>query len=106
MTSLAQPAQSAAPVDELRHVHLGMLDAVLRGGGVPSVARLAARELGGTVVVALPALDVTVCAPDTDDRRIGAVRRHIADRRAPTPLELAAEAPVRRADEPLGAVVL
>jgi hypothetical protein len=32
----------AEPLDHLRHVHLGMLDAVLDGGGVPSVARLAA----------------------------------------------------------------
>jgi hypothetical protein len=83
-----------------------MLDAVLDGGGVPAVARLAARELGGTVVVALPALDVTVCAPDASDRRATAVRAHVEDEGAPTPLELAAKAPVRRGEEPLGAVVL
>ena len=100
MSALAQP------IDDLRHVHLGMLDAVLDGGGVPSVARLAAHELGGTVVVALPALELTVCAPDARDRRLGAVRRHVEDRSAPTPLELAAEAPVRRGEERLGAVVL
>jgi hypothetical protein len=94
------------PVDHLRHVHLGLLDAVLDGGGVTAVARLAARELDGTVVVALPALDLAVCAPDAADRRMTAVRRHVEDRSAPTPLELAAEAPVRRGEEPLGAVVL
>jgi hypothetical protein len=93
-------------VAELRQVHLGMLDAVLAGGGVTSVARLAAGVLDGTVVVTLPALDLTVCAPDGADRRVTAVRRHVEDRSAPTPLELAAEAPVRRGDEPLGAVVL
>ena len=74
--------------------------------GLASVARLAAGALDGTVVVALPALDLTVCAPDADDRRVAAVRRHVADRSAPTPLDLAAEAPVRRDGEALGAVVL
>ena len=100
------PVRRSAPVAELRQVHLGMLDAVLDGGGIVSVARLAARALDGTVVVALPALDLTVCAPDHADRRMTAVRRHVEDRSAPTPLELAAEAPVRRGDEELGAVVL
>jgi len=76
------------------------------GGGVASVARLAAGALDGTVVVALPALDLTVCAPDGDDRRLTAVRRHVEDRSAPTPIDLAAEAPVWRDGEPLGAVVL
>ena len=104
MPTLAQPL--TPPVDQLRDVHLGMLDAVLDGGGVPAVARLAARELGGTVVVALPALDVTVCAPDAADRRAAAVRQHVEDEGAPTPLELTAKAPVRRGEEPLGAVVL
>jgi hypothetical protein len=103
---VAVPIPRSAPVAELRQVHLGMLDAVLEGGGVGSVARLAAQALDGTIVVALPALDLTVCAPDHDDRRLTAVRRHIEDRSAPTPLDLAAEAPVRRGDEPLGAVVL
>ncbi len=74
--------------------------------GIASVARLAAGALDGTVVVALPALDLTVCAPDAGDRRVTAVRRHVADRSAPTPLDLAAEAPVRRDGEALGAVVL
>jgi len=103
---IAVPVRGPAPVAELRQVHLGMLDAVLDGGGVASVARIAARALDGTVVVALPALDLTVCAPEGGDRRLTAVRRHVEDRTAPTPLDLAAEAPVRRGDEPLGAVVL
>jgi PucR C-terminal helix-turn-helix domain/GGDEF-like domain len=103
---IASPSPRPEPVSELRQVHLGMLDAVLAGGGVASVARLAAGALDGTVVVTLPALDLTVCAPDGDRRRVTAVRRHVEDRSAPTPLELAAEAPVRRGEEPLGAVVL
>jgi PucR family transcriptional regulator, purine catabolism regulatory protein len=103
---IAAPAYRPTPVAQLRQVHLGMLDAVLSGGGVASVARLAADALDGTVVVTLPALDLTVCSPDGDDRRVTAVRRHVEDRSAPIPLELAAEAPVLRGDEPLGVVVL
>jgi hypothetical protein len=103
---IAVPIRRSAPVADLRQVHLGMVDAVLAGGGVASVARLAADALGGTVVVALPPLDLTACAPDGEDRRLADVRRHVEDRSAPTPLDLAAEAPVRRGDEPLGAVVL
>ena len=112
MSSLARsaeipvPVRRSAPVADLRQVHLGMLDAVLDGGGVASVVRIAARALDGTVVVALPALDLTVSAPDGDDRRLTAVRRHVADRSSPTPLDLAAEAPVGRGEEPLGAIVL
>jgi hypothetical protein len=101
---IAHPSQSLAM--QLREVHLGMLDAVLAGGGIASVARLAAGALDGSVVVALPGLGLTVGAPDADDRRIGAVRRHVEYRSAPTPLDLAAEAPVVRGDEQLGAVVL
>jgi PucR C-terminal helix-turn-helix domain/GGDEF-like domain len=98
--------ESPPPMIQLREVHLGMLDAVLAGGGVEAVARLAAGALDGAVVVALPGLDLTVCAPDADDRRVGAVRRHVENRSAPTPLDLAAEAPVVRGEERLGAVVL
>src|SRR5215208_857259 len=83
-----------------------MLDAVLAGGGIGPVARLAAQALGGAVVVALPALGLTVSAPDASDRRAGAVARHVEDPNAPTPLELAATAPVRDGERPLGAVVL
>src|SRR5215207_8595027 len=76
------------------------------GGDIASVARLTAGALDATVVVALPALDLTVCAPDPDDRRLPAVRRHVEDRSSPTPIELAAEAPIRRDGEQIGAVVL
>ncbi len=86
-------------------IQLDMVDAVLEGGGVASVAALASEALGGTVVVALPALDLAVAAP-ADDGRAAAVARLVADRGAPTPFDLAAEAPVRRGAEVLGAVVL
>src|SRR5829696_220567 len=100
------PQLADDPVTRLRDVHLGMLDAVLAGGGIGPVARLAAQALGGAVVVALPALGLTVSAPDASDRRAGAVARHVEDPHAPTPLELAATAPVRDGERPLGAVVL
>ena len=94
------------PIDFMNYATAHMFEAVLDGGGVASVARLAAGALDGTVVVTLPPLDLTVSAPDLDDRRVTAVRRHVEDRAAPFPLELAAEAPVRRGEEALGAVVL
>ena len=75
-------------------------------GAVASVARLAAEALEATVVVSLPALDLTVCAPDPDDRRLPAVRRHVEDRSSPVPIDHAAEAAIRRDGEQLGAVVL
>jgi hypothetical protein len=106
MQFAAADIASTDPVADLRAIHLGMLDAVLAGGGVAAVARIAAGALHGTVVVTLPALDLTVCAPDGDDCRVSAVRQHVEDRSAPTPLELAAEMPVRRGDDTLGAVVL
>jgi hypothetical protein len=99
------PQLADDPVARLRDVHLGMLDAVLAGGGIAPVARLAAQALGGAVVVALPALDLTVSAPDAGDRRAAAVARHVEDPHAPTPLELAATARVNDGERPLGAVV-
>jgi len=100
------PQLADDPVAQLRDVHLGMLDAVLAGGGIAPVARIAAQALGGAVVVALPALGLTISAPDASDRRAGAVARHVEDPGGPTPLELAATAPVRDGERPLGAVVL
>ena len=100
------PQLADDPVAQLRDVHLGMLDAVLAGGGIAPVARIAAQALGGAVVVALPALGLTISAPDASDRRADAVARHVEDPGGPTPLELAATAPVRDGERPLGAVVL
>src|SRR3954467_2233062 len=80
-------ATTAASVGRLRQVHLGMIDAVLAGGGVPRVAQLAAEQLRGTVRITLDTLDVTAPA-----ERSGA--------------RLVAEVPIRSGDETLGSIAL
>ena len=57
---------SAHPA-ELRTLHLAMLDAVLVGEGLGTVADLAAAECGGPVVLIVPRLEVL--APSADVRR-------------------------------------
>ena len=56
-------ALAAPDVGTLRRIHLGMIDAVLAGGGVEPVAALAAERLGGTVAIVLPAVDVSIGPP-------------------------------------------
>ena len=83
MSALAAPAG----VDRLRQIHLGMIDAVLAGGGVARVAQLAAEELRGVVRIVVG--DVHVVAP--------------AEKRVARPV---AEVPIRSGDEILGHVAL
>ena len=94
-----EPGPSSA--DRLRRVHLGMIDAVLGGGGHGRVAELAAAELGGSVAIVLPGLEVAVVRPPAAARHLGAVRRYVTDRLlgrpAEVPAALNAEAPSARA---------
>ena len=94
----------------LRHVHLGMIDAVLGGEGVARVAALAAAELGGSVAIVLPGMALVVVEPQLSDHRLSALRRYVNDRvvsrPAQVPAGLIAEVPVRSGDERLGTVVL
>ena len=83
MSALAAPAG----VDRLRQIHLGMIDAVLAGGGVARVAQLAAEHLRGVVRIVVG--DVHVVAPA--ERRVA---------------RLVAEVPIRSGDEILGHVAL
>ena len=100
----AQPATTH--VATLRQIHLGMIDAVLAGGGVAPVAALAAEQLSGTVAIVLPAADIATAAPD--ERRLPAVERYVTERLAGRPVKVpagvVAEVEVRSGDEPLGAV--
>jgi sugar diacid utilization regulator len=77
-------------VGGLRRIHLGMIDAVLAGEGLGRVAELAAAELGGSVRIELPALDISVASS-----RLAGVRARVA-----------AEVPVHSGDERLGTVAL
>ena len=102
--------RSAAAVEGLRRVHLGMIDAVLAGEGLARVAALAARELGGAVAIVLPAVDVAVAAPRLGDDRLAAVGRYVTERvlgrPAEVPAELVAEVAVVSGDQRLGSVAL
>ncbi len=106
----SQPRPAALEITGLRRIHLGMIDAVLAGGGVARVAALAAEELDGTVAIILPGEDIASAAPELPDRRLAVLVRYVADRLdgrpAQVPPGLAAEVPVRSGDEVLGAVVL
>lgn len=101
-----QPA--LADVATLRRIHLGMIDAVLAGGGIAPVAALAAEHLDGTVAIVLPAADFAAAAPE--DPRLPALERYVAERLAGRPVKVpsgvVAEVEVRSGDEPLGAVIL
>jgi PucR family transcriptional regulator, purine catabolism regulatory protein len=94
-------------VERLRAVHLQMVDAVLTGEGLERVAALAAGAVGGTVVIVVPRLGVTVASDPGFDT--AAVRRYVgerlAGRTAAVPAEVACEVPIASGDERLGAVV-
>ncbi|MDA0180533.1 helix-turn-helix domain-containing protein [Solirubrobacter phytolaccae] len=97
-----------ADVATLRRIHLGMIDAVLAGGGIAPVAALAAEHLHGTVAIVLPAADIAAAAPD--DERLPALEHYVAERLRGGPVKvppgIVAEVEVRSGDEPLGAVLL
>ncbi len=110
MSVLADPQVGPAPahVAALRQIHLGMIDAVLAGGGIAPVAALAADQLDGTVAIVLPAADIAAAAPDSE--RLPALERYVAERLKGGPVKVpagvVAEVQVRSGDEPLGAVLL
>ena len=95
-------ALAASDVGTLRRIHLGMIDAVLAGGGVEPVAALAAERLGGTVAIVLPAVDVSIGPP----RFAAYVADRLGGRPVRVPPGVVAEVPVRSGDELLGYVAL
>jgi PucR family transcriptional regulator, purine catabolism regulatory protein len=105
-TAAALDALPGAPLGDL---HERMVEAVVAGGGLGAVARLAAAAAGGPVAVVAPAEGIAAIAPHAADPRLAAVRRYVADRLvdrpARVPAALAAEAPIRAGARSLGAVV-
>ena len=69
MSTLAHRRAAHCNVGRLRRIHLGMIDAVLAGGGAEPVAALAARSRRGTVAIVLPSAGIAVCAPPLPERR-------------------------------------
>ncbi len=100
---------SAHPA-ELRTLHLAMLDAVLVGEGLGTVADLAAAECGGPVVLIVPRLEVLAPSADVRAEDLPELRRYVLERCrgrvAPVPAGVAAEVPIATGAELLGAVLL
>jgi hypothetical protein len=100
---------SAHPA-ELRTLHLAMLDAVLVGEGLGTVADLAAAECGGPVVLIVPRLEVLAPSADVAGEDLAELRRYVLERCrgrvAPVPARVAAEVPIATGAELLGAVLL
>ncbi len=104
-----EEADGTPLVEELRGVHLQMVDAVLSGDGLERVAELAATAAGAPVAIVVPRQGAAVLSPPgaTD---LGPIKRYVADRikdkPAEVPEEVAAEVPIVAGDERLGAVLL
>src|SRR6478752_1207610 len=97
---------SGSFVEQLRAVHLSMVEAVLGGEGLGRVAELASEAAGGPVAIVVPRLGVAVAAPAASP----ALRRYAADRVKDRPVEvpaaLVAEAPIATGDDVVGIVAL
>ncbi len=107
-----EPAGAATPMERLRSLHLGMVEAVLGGEGLGRVAELAAQATGGAVAIVVPRLGVAVLSPEGSPsaKRLGAVRRYVgdrvADRPAQVPAGVASESPISSGDDVVGVVLL
>jgi sugar diacid utilization regulator len=89
-----------------------MVDAVLAGDGLGSVAELAAEAAGGPVAIVVPRIGVAAVAPARGEAAVGlpALKRYLSDRLRDRPAEVpdgvVTEVPIAAGDEMLGAVVL
>jgi sugar diacid utilization regulator len=81
---------SGSLVEQLRAVHLSMVEAVLGGEGLGRVAELASEAAGGPVAIVVPRLGVAVAAPAA----------------SAAPGALVAEAPIATGDDVVGIVAL
>ncbi|MGZ6708890.1 MAG: PucR family transcriptional regulator, partial [Solirubrobacteraceae bacterium] len=109
----AAPSSAGRLVEQLRAVHLEMVDAVLGGEGLSRVAALAASAAGAPVAIVVPRLGVTVVGGGGDalgDERTAALRRYVGDRirdrPSQVPPEVVAEVPIASGDERVGAVLM
>jgi sugar diacid utilization regulator len=103
---------SGSLVEQLRAVHLSMVEAVLGGEGLGRVAELASAAARGPVAIVVPRLGVAVAAPAVSPAAaaLPALRRYAADRVKDRPVEvpaaLVAEAPIATGDDVVGIVAL
>jgi len=97
-------------VERLRAVHLQMVEAVLGGEGLGTVAALAADAVGAPVAICVPRLGISVASPDASPVIVEEVAHYVGDRTRDRPAEvpsaLTSEIPITSGDEVVGAVVL
>ena len=97
-------------VERLRAVHLQMVEAVLGGEGLGTVAALAADAVGAPVAICVPRLGISVASPDASSAIVEEVAHYVGDRTRDRPAEvpsaLTSEIPITSGDEVVGAVVL
>jgi hypothetical protein len=104
------PAAPASLAEELRALHLEMVEAVLTGDGLEGVARLAARAAGAPVAIVVPRLDAAAASALVAGVDLGSLKRHVAARLAGGPGEVTGsvvfEVPIAAGDEALGIVLM
>ncbi len=104
------PAAPVGLVERLRAVHLKMVDAVLGGEGLGTVATLAADAAGAPVAICVPRLGVSASSPDATPAVVEDVTLYATDRTrdrpAQAPAVVSAEVPIMSGDEMVGAVLL
>lgn len=67
-------------VERLRAVHLQMVEAVLGGEGLGTVAALAADAVGAPVAICVPRLGISASSPDAVPAVVDEVARYVGDR--------------------------
>jgi len=104
------PAVPVGLVERLRAVHLQMVEAVLGGEGLGTVATLAADAVGAPVAICVPRLGISAASPDAPPAIVDEVAHYVGDRTRDRPAEvpsaLQSEIPITSGDEVVGAVVL
>ncbi len=92
----------------MRAAHLEMVDAVLSGGGLTQVARIASAAAGAPVAIVVPRLGIACVTPA--GFAIGQLERYAADRvggrPARAPAEVVAEVPIGVGEDLIGIVAL
>ncbi|HEX4110570.1 MAG TPA: helix-turn-helix domain-containing protein [Solirubrobacteraceae bacterium] len=115
--SRAEPRRGGAAglVEQLRAVHLEMVDAVLSGEGLGQVAGIAAGAVGGSVGIVVPRLAIACVshprdAPPAAEPDLAELDRYVTDRvrdrPAQRPASVSAEVSIVSGDETVGAVLL
>jgi sugar diacid utilization regulator len=102
---------ATAPAEQRRRTHLEMVEAVVAGADLASVAEIAARATGCEVAIAVPRLGPpAVAARDVSELELHALGRYVADRLRDRPAEvpdwIVHEVPVIAGEEPVGLVAM